>query len=147
MRSAPKTYPLEQLFQALADHTRLRLLHLMSRREVCVCYFAQLLEVPQPKISRHLAHLRKAGLVTVRREGKWMHYRLAKLGDPVADGVLKNILETLRQDKALQWEVSQLEGARCESKDLVRTRQDLIRHEDTVRMHPVREALRKRQYT
>src|ERR1700739_2123159 len=64
------------LFRALADATRLRLLNLIADREICVCYFVEILRISQPKISRHLAYLRRAGIIEARREGKWMHYRL-----------------------------------------------------------------------
>src|SRR2546430_9062708 len=74
--AAQKSYSLEQLFRALADSTRLRLLNLINGREVCVCYFVEILKTSQPKISRHLAYLRRAGIVAARRDGKWMHYRL-----------------------------------------------------------------------
>ena len=76
MSSGPKPANLAWLFAALADTTRLRLLNLMAGREVCVCYFVEILRQSQPKISRHLAYLRKAGIVAARREGKWMHYRI-----------------------------------------------------------------------
>src|SRR5512141_1139481 len=69
---------LEVVFAALADRTRLRLLNLMSRGEVCVCFFVEVLDEPQPKISRHLAYLRHAGLVQARRDGKWIHYGIAE---------------------------------------------------------------------
>src|ERR1041385_578523 len=69
-------FDLELLFRALADRTRLRLINLMGGNEVCVCFFVEALKMSQPKISRHLAYLRRAGIVGVRREGKWMHYRL-----------------------------------------------------------------------
>lgn len=65
------------MFRAFSDRTRLRLLHLLRGGEVCVCDLVRVLEVPQSKVSRHLAYLRKAGLVTARKEGLWMHYRLA----------------------------------------------------------------------
>jgi ArsR family transcriptional regulator len=71
-----KSYDLALLFAALSDRTRLRLLNLMDGREVCVCYFVEILEQSQPKISRHLAYLRRAGVVAARREGKWMHYKI-----------------------------------------------------------------------
>ena len=64
------------LFNALADRTRLRLLNLLAGGELCVCYFVELLDEAQPKISRHLAYLRRAGIVAARRDGKWMHYRI-----------------------------------------------------------------------
>jgi ArsR family transcriptional regulator, arsenate/arsenite/antimonite-responsive transcriptional repressor len=64
---------------ALADENRLRLLHLIQDGEICVCYLQGVLQTNQPKVSRHLAYLRKAGLVEARRDGKWTHYRLKKL--------------------------------------------------------------------
>jgi ArsR family transcriptional regulator len=74
---------LESLFKALADGTRLRILGLLLSGEVCVCHIHESLKIPQPKASRHLAYLRRAGLVDTRREGLWIHYRLAELRDPV----------------------------------------------------------------
>ena len=72
-----------RLLKAFADPVRLRLLNLLSRdREVCVCYLHEALELPQPTVSRHLAYLRKTGLVVGRKEGLWVHYRLAK---PIGD--------------------------------------------------------------
>ena len=76
--------PIEQLFQGLADRTRLRLLNLMADQEVCVCYFVEILGLSQPVISRHLAYLRARGLVTSRRQGKWMHYRIAPQATPLS---------------------------------------------------------------
>src|SRR3954468_2743250 len=83
---------LETFFKALADGTRLRILGLLLTGEVCVCDIHQSLRITQPKASRHLAYLRKAGLVDARREGLWMHYRLAELSDPV----LKALSDTVR---------------------------------------------------
>ena len=73
---------LESTYKALADATRLRILALLADGEVCVCDIHDTLRVPQPTASRHLAYLRQAGLVEARREGTWMHYRIAEL-DPV----------------------------------------------------------------
>jgi ArsR family transcriptional regulator len=83
---------METLFKALADATRLRILGLLLTGEVCVCHIHESLKIPQPKASRHLAYLRKAGLVDARREGLWMHYRLADLPDPL----LQSIADTVR---------------------------------------------------
>jgi ArsR family transcriptional regulator, arsenate/arsenite/antimonite-responsive transcriptional repressor len=74
---------MERLFKALADATRLRILGLLLTGEVCVCDIHESLRIPQSKASRHLAYLRKSGLVATRREGLWVHYRLGKLADPV----------------------------------------------------------------
>ncbi len=71
-----------QLFKALADETRLRILNLLCRQELCVCQIVEVMGIGQSKASRHLAHLRHAGLVTDRREGLWMHYSLS---DPCSE--------------------------------------------------------------
>src|SRR5688500_20146371 len=68
---------LEQAFKALADATRLRILALLGGNEVCVCHIHDSLGLPQPTVSRHLAYLRRAGLVDTRRDGIWMHYQLS----------------------------------------------------------------------
>lgn len=104
---------MERMFQALADKTRLRLLNLMGDQELCVCFFVEILGQPQPKISRHLAYLRNAGVVTSRREGKWMHYRIALPANPRAQEVLHGILEWLKEDKAMLADRARLTRACC----------------------------------
>jgi ArsR family transcriptional regulator len=95
---------LETLFQALADATRLRILGLLLNGEVCVCDIHDTLRIPQPKASRHLAYLRRAGLVVARRQGLWVHYRLADMLDPVAGTIRQAVhhalghLESVRRD-------------------------------------------------
>ena len=74
---------MEVLFKALADATRLRILGLLLTGEVCVCDIHESLKIPQSKASRHLAYLRKSGLVETRRDGLWVHYRLGRVSDPV----------------------------------------------------------------
>lgn len=101
------------LFQALGDPTRLRLLNLLAAGEICVCYFIDVLDDPQPKISRHLAYLRRAGLASARRDGKWMHYSLARPTSPAAARVLDATLEELANDKQMQRDRAQLERACC----------------------------------
>ncbi|HUR97841.1 MAG TPA: metalloregulator ArsR/SmtB family transcription factor [Pyrinomonadaceae bacterium] len=76
-----KELDLELFFSALADRTRLRLLNLLRDGEVCVCFFAGTLGTNNPKISRHLSYLKRAALVTGRRDGKWMHYSLQRPTD------------------------------------------------------------------
>lgn len=79
--SRPAVVPVDRMFRAFSDRTRLRILHLLKDGELCVCDLVTVLRVPQPKVSRHLAYLRKAGLVMARREGLWSHYRLAPAGN------------------------------------------------------------------
>ena len=92
----------EVFFRALADRTRLRLLNLMRTDEVCVCFFVEILKTNQPKISRHLAYLRRAGIVGVRREGQWMHYRIVQPADAAAARMLKEVLAWLAADQEMQ---------------------------------------------
>ena len=108
-----KPFPLELLFRALADRTRLRLLNLIADKEICVCYFVEILKTSQPKISRHLAYLRRAGIVAARREGRWMHYRLVAPRDAVAFAILKETLAHLRQAPEMQGELTKLETSCC----------------------------------
>src|ERR1700679_2641934 len=106
-------YDLPQLFQALGDTTRLRLLNLMREQEGCVCYFTQILGGPQPKISRHLAYLRNAGIVSARREGKWMHYRIVMPPHIGASQILRQTLDSLQEDKSMQADKARLTKACC----------------------------------
>jgi len=94
---AKKDYNLEDLFKALADCTRLRLINLIGDSEVCVCFFVEILKTSQPKISRHLAYLRRAKIATARREGKWMHYRLTEPPDRHAARILREVRASLTE--------------------------------------------------
>ena len=113
MSYSPRNYDLALLFAALADRTRLRLLNLMDGKEVCVCYFVEILGQSQPKISRHLAYLRRAGIVTARREGKWMHYKIVAPKHAGAAQILSETLTVLRQDNTMQADLSRLNKACC----------------------------------
>ena len=111
-KPAPTIKDLDALtgvYAALADSTRLRILSLLSEDEICVCHIHAGLGVPQPTASRHLAYLRKSGLVEARRDGIWMHYRLAPIANPVIAAVVKAALHALthtaittRDEKRLQ---------------------------------------------
>jgi ArsR family transcriptional regulator len=97
-KPAPAIKELDELtnvYAALADPTRLRILSLLSDEEICVCHIHASLDVPQPTASRHLAYLRKSGLVEARRDGIWMHYRLAEIDNPVVAAVVKAALHAL----------------------------------------------------
>jgi ArsR family transcriptional regulator len=87
---------LEDAFKALADGTRLRILALLGNNEVCVCHIHDALGLPQPTVSRHLAYLRRCGLVAARRDGVWMHYRVSRSLDPVVQRVVTAALEALK---------------------------------------------------
>lgn len=97
-KPAPRIQNLEALttvYAALADPTRLRILSLLGDGEICVCHIHASLDVPQPTASRHLAYLRKSGLVEARRDGIWMHYKLAEIGNPVVRAVVEAAMHAL----------------------------------------------------
>lgn len=91
----PQLNQMEALFKALADDTRLRILGLLLTGEICVCDIHETLKISQPKASRHLAYLRRTGLVDTRREGLWIHYRLGKPADPVLAAISDAALHAL----------------------------------------------------
>jgi ArsR family transcriptional regulator, arsenate/arsenite/antimonite-responsive transcriptional repressor len=113
MKKATSELALGILFRALADPTRLRLLNLVGTGEICVCYFVEILGISQPKVSRHLAYLRKAGIVTSRRQGKWMHYKLAMPSDKAAANILSETLRHLRSKPEMRGDISRLGSACC----------------------------------
>jgi ArsR family transcriptional regulator, arsenate/arsenite/antimonite-responsive transcriptional repressor len=86
---------LEGLFKALSDSTRLRILGLLTAGETCVCHIHESLRLPQPKVSRHLAYLRRAGLVQGRKDGLWVHYRVADPTDEVVAALLSSVRHCL----------------------------------------------------
>jgi ArsR family transcriptional regulator len=99
---------IEALFKALADGTRLRILGLLLTGEVCVCHIHESLKIPQPRASRHLAYLRRSGLVEARRDGLWMHYRLARLADPVMASVTAAVRHALTHVDSVHGDVDRL---------------------------------------
>src|SRR5436190_615767 len=100
---------LETLLKGLADGTRLRILGLLAAGEVCVCHIHDSLKISQPKASRHLAYLRKAGLVTTRRDGLWIHYKLAEPSDSVVATIQQAVTHVLGHVEAVQKDVQRLE--------------------------------------
>src|SRR3954452_7107338 len=93
---------MEALFKAHADVTRLRILGLLLAGEVCVCDIHESLDIPQSKASRHLAYLRKSGLVETRREGLWVHYRLGTFADPVLAAISDAVRHENKNNKTKQ---------------------------------------------
>jgi len=113
MSKKGKSFDKELFFRALADRTRLRLLNLMQTDEVCVCFFVEILKTNQPKVSRHLAYMRRAGIVGARREGPWIHYRIVQPSDSDAARVLKEVLSWLANDHEMQRERDRLVKVCC----------------------------------
>lgn len=118
LKSTEKVKPidLEEFFRALADRTRLRLLNLMGDNEVCVCFLVEIIGPNQPKISRHLAYLRKAGIVGARRDGKWMHYRVIEPKDATAQTILRDLRAALSNDPGMVKDRKQLTALCCRPK-------------------------------
>ena len=108
-----KALDLALFFAALSDRTRLRLLNLMRDGEVCVCFFAETLGTNNPKISRHLAYLKRAGLVSGRRDGKWMHYRISEPSDDNVSSIFAATLKTLENDAEMQTDRQKLVDVCC----------------------------------
>ena len=113
MSRKTKVFDKELFFRALADRTRLRLLNLMQADEVCVCFFVEILKTNQPKVSRHLAYMRRAGIVGARRDGPWIHYRIVEPADSDAARVLKETLSWLATDPEMQRDRDRLVKVCC----------------------------------
>jgi ArsR family transcriptional regulator len=113
MAKENELFEMETLFRALADRTRLRLLNLMGEDEICVCFFVEILRTNQPKISRHLAYLRRAKVVSARREGKWMHYRIVEPPDEHAARIFREVRAWLREDAQMQRDRERLVKVCC----------------------------------
>jgi ArsR family transcriptional regulator len=92
----------DQLFKAFSDETRLRLLNLLAQRPHCVCEFQSILQVPQPKISRHLAYLRRSGLVAETRHGKMIMYALTEPRNAVHAALLRCVRGCFQELSILQ---------------------------------------------
>lgn len=108
-----KQYSIELLFKALADRTRLRLINLMGEDEVCVCFFVEVLKTNQPKISRHLAYLKRAGVVSARRDGKWIHYRIVEPPESHAANIFREVRTSLANDPSMQSDRARLQKICC----------------------------------
>jgi ArsR family transcriptional regulator len=106
---AKQLFEIERLFKALGDATRLRILGLLLTGEVCVCDIHETLKIPQPRASRHLAYLRRAGLVDTRREGLWVHYRLADPSDAVVAAVGDAVRHALTHVDVVQRDAHRLQ--------------------------------------
>lgn len=99
---------MQTFYIALADRTRRRILNLIRGQEICVCFFTEVLEISQPKISRHLAYLRGAGIVSARRDGKWMYYSILEQEDSHAERILRGTLEWLASQERMQKDYERL---------------------------------------
>jgi len=97
-----------RFFKALADETRLRIVALLSHGELCVCHLEDALDLSQPKVSRHLATLRGAGVVEDRRDGAWVYYRLLRQPDPDCEQQLQVLVKTFAKRSVLRRDLERL---------------------------------------
>jgi ArsR family transcriptional regulator len=111
---------MESLLRALGERVRLRILSLIGDTELCVCFFVQALDIPQPTISRHLAYLRREDVVAARREGLWMHYRIVVPENPQVANVLRSTLEWCAQQPEMKRDRQRLVKACCAPEKFVR---------------------------
>ncbi len=101
------------MFRALADESRVRLLNLLLEGEICVCDLGEALALPQPRISSHLIYLKRAGLVTMRRDGKWRHYAVPDDLNGVRAKLLDCVRSSLREVDVLQRDLARLRRLRA----------------------------------
>ena len=121
MMASSTTGPtMEGLLRALSERVRLRILNLISDSELCVCFFVEALDLPQPTISRHLAYLRREGVVAARREGLWMHYRIVVPADANVANVLRSTLEWCAREPEMKRDRERLSKACCAPEKFVR---------------------------
>ncbi len=107
-RRALQLQPVSALFKALGDETRLRVVALLAHGELCVCHLESALELSQPAVSRHLAVLKNAGVVEARRDGNWIHYRLAPQADPHRGRQLRALVREFANEKDVARDVARL---------------------------------------
>ena len=108
---------MQTFFIALADRTRRRILNLLRQQEICVCFLTEVLDISQPKISRHLAYLRNAEIVSARREGKWIYYRIVEPEDFHAAQILRDTLDWLESDERMRNDYEKLKTI-CDSAEI-----------------------------
>jgi ArsR family transcriptional regulator, arsenate/arsenite/antimonite-responsive transcriptional repressor len=107
--SPPALVLMEETFKACSDRTRLRILNLLvAEEEVCVCFLVEVFGTNQPKISRHLAYLKKAGLVDSRKEGLWVYYRLSKQLSGQTQKILDCLTECFMEVEELGADIQKL---------------------------------------
>lgn len=97
-----------EIYRCLCDPTRLRILHLLSHGPLCVCHFQEILELPQTKISQHLAYLRKRGLVEVTRRANWKIYRLPEHPPRELEANLRCLQDCVSEDKRFRADLKKL---------------------------------------
>ena len=116
MKTAAPTNRVDRMFRAFSDRTRLRILHLLRQGELCVCDLVQVIGAPQPKVSRHLAYLRKAGLVESRKDGLWIYYSLAYPRRPFHEKLLDCLANCFQDVPELARDARRLKSSKCDKR-------------------------------
>ena len=106
--SALDVRPLSQLFRALGDETRLRMVALLAHGELCVCHLEKALDLSQPNVSRHLGILRSAGVVEARREGTWVYYSITAQSHALVESQLDTLTEAFGAERSLKTDHARL---------------------------------------
>jgi len=106
-----------EVYKCLCDETRLRILHLLGHRPLCVCHFQDILAAPQVRISKHLAYLRQHGMVETHREGAWIVYSLPAAATPELTANMKCLQDCCRENPVFKADLRRMKGAlsRCAS--------------------------------
>jgi ArsR family transcriptional regulator, arsenate/arsenite/antimonite-responsive transcriptional repressor len=108
LAAAVDARPISQLFRALSDESRLRIVALLAHGELCVCHVEEALGLSQPTVSRHLGVLRTAGVVDSRRDGSWVYYRLAKQGHPDRARLMRELVKGFAKRDLLRRDLERL---------------------------------------
>ena len=103
-----------RIYQCFCDATRLRIIHLLTRGPLCVCHFQEILDIPQTKVSQHLAYLRKHGIVECTRHGTWMIYALPSTPSVELEANLKCLQDCTHTDKRFRSDLKALEKVRAD---------------------------------
>jgi ArsR family transcriptional regulator len=106
--SALDIRPLSQLFRALGDETRIRIVALLAHGELCVCHLEKALDLSQPNASRQLAVLKNAGIVEARRDGTWVYYRLTEQTHKLAESQLGALVKVFGAERTLRTDHARL---------------------------------------
>jgi ArsR family transcriptional regulator, arsenate/arsenite/antimonite-responsive transcriptional repressor len=117
MKSAVPTSRVNVMFRAFSDRNRLRILNLLRAGELCVCDLVRVIGAPQPRVSRHLAYLRRAKLVTSRKQGLWMYYKLTPPQNPFHRQLLECLSCCFGDVPELAKDSQRLKKACCDTGD------------------------------
>ena len=103
-----------EIYQCLCDETRLRILHLLTQKPLCVCHFQSILDLPQVAVSKHLAYLKQRGMVEATRHEQWMIYRLPRKGSEALELQLRCLQDCVQSQPVFREDLRRLKRFGCE---------------------------------